>query len=263
QQEASQSAQSELAFALASLRNAEVVEGMGMRSSVVDRWLEQHLTSLEHHERMSKRGGLLTDMSRSVRLMLQIVIMAAGAYLVIENDLTSGAMMASVYLLARGLSPVDAAIQTWRQIGAAHGAYKQLGQLLETETARPRGLILPRPTGRLSIQNVVFSRPGLPPVLKGVSFIVGPGEILGMVGPSAAGKSTLLKLIVGIWRPTFGTVRLDGADVANWDPDALGPHIGYLPQEVELFSGTVHENISRLRPAEEAEIIAAAQLAGV
>src|SRR5206468_1167944 len=148
-------------------------------------------------------------------------------------------------------------------ISAAYAAYGHLGRLLDTEDERPSGLTLPRPMGRLSIQNVVFGRPGLPAVLKGVSFTVEPGEILGMVGPSAAGKSTLLKLIVGVWRPTSGMVRLDGANVANWDPDELGRHIGYLPQEVELFPGTVHENISRLRPAEEGEIIAAAELAGV
>src|SRR5262249_10572517 len=152
---------SELAFVLASLRNAEAVEGMGMRSSVVDRWLEQHLTSLGHNERMSNRSGVLADIARSVRFMLQIVIMGAGAYLVIDSDLTSGAMMASVYLLGRGLSPVDSAIQTWRHVTAAHAAYKQLGGLLETEAERPSGLTLPKPMGRLSIQNVVFGRPGL------------------------------------------------------------------------------------------------------
>jgi PrtD family type I secretion system ABC transporter len=263
QRAAGKAADTELAMTLAAVRNAEVVEGMGMRAAVVGRWQQQHLTSLGHLNAALNRGGILTNLTRSARLLLQIVILAAGAYLVIANDITMGAMMASVYLLGRGLAPVDSCIQTWRQISAGRGAYQRIALLVDQETQRPSGLRLPRPAGHLKVQSLVYGRPGLPPVLKGVSFSASPGEILGIVGPSAAGKSTLLKLIVGVWRPHSGTVRLDGAEVGNWDPDELGGYVGYLPQDVELFAGTVHENISRLTKADPSDIIAAAKLAGV
>jgi PrtD family type I secretion system ABC transporter len=263
QRSAGKAADAELAMTLAAVRNAEVVEGMGMRSAVVGRWQQQHLTSLEHLNEALNRGGILTNLTRSARLLLQIVILAAGAYLVIANEITMGAMMASVYLLGRGLAPVDSSIQTWRQISAGRGAYQRIVRLVDEEAERPAGLRLPRPAGHLKVQSLVFGRPGVPPVLKGVSFAASPGEILGIVGPSAAGKSTLLKLIVGVWRPHSGSVRLDGAEVGNWDPDALGAYVGYLPQDVELFAGTVHENISRLTKADSDDIIAAAKLAGV
>lgn len=262
QSQASAAAEAELTFALASVRNAEVVEGMGMRSAVVERWQRQHLDALAHQARASLLGGVIANISRSIRMILQIAIFAVGAYLVITGEIGTGVMMASVYLLSRGLAPVDTAIGTWRQMMSAHAAYSRLGKLLDSERERPYGLKLPRPTGQLSVHNLVFGRPGSPPVLKGVSFSVASGDLVGIVGPSAAGKSTLAKLIVGVWRPTSGMVRLDGADVANWDPDELGRYVGYLPQEVELFAGTVRDNIARLGNATDEDIVAAAQLAG-
>ncbi|MCP4385158.1 MAG: ATP-binding cassette domain-containing protein, partial [Hyphomicrobiales bacterium] len=241
---AGQSAEKEHTFSLSSVRNAEVVEGMGMRSTVVGRWQQQHLKSLGLQAKGLSRGGVVSNASRSLRFMLQVVIMGAGAFLVIRHEIGVGAMMASVYLLSRALAPIDMAIGMWRQMVAAQASYGRLSLLLQVEETRPDGLKLPRPEGRLTVQNVVFGRPGLPPVLKGVSFAAAPGDTVGIVGPSAAGKSTLAKLLVGVWRPTSGVVRLDGADVTNWDPDDLGSHLGYLPQEVELFAGTVSDNIS-------------------
>lgn len=255
-------AEQELQLSLASVRNAEAVEGMGMRSAVVDRWLNQHLTSLAQHGQATSLNGMFSDISKSATMVLQIALMGAGAYLVITDQLGMGAMIASVYLMNRGVGPITSAIGSWRAMTSAHAAYKRLVTLL-SDQSEASTLELPAPKGRLEIQNVTFARPGAPPILRGVSFAGGPGEIIGIVGPSAAGKSTLLKLIVGIWRPNAGTVRLDGADVALWNPDQLGRYVGYLPQEVELFSGTVHENIARFTDAEDAEIIAAAQLAGV
>lgn len=259
---AASSAERELQLSLASVRNAEAVEGMGMRSAVVDRWLNQHLSSLASHGEETSLNGTLNEISKSATMVLQIALMGVGAYLVITNQLGMGAMMASVYLLNRGVGPITSAIGTWRSMMGAHRAYKRLESLLSAQS-EPSTLELPAPSGRLEVQNVTFAKPGAPPILRGVSFAGGPGEILGIVGPSAAGKSTLLKLIVGIWRPNAGTVRLDGADVALWNPDQLGRYVGYLPQEVELFSGTVHENIARFTDADDKEIIAAAQLAGV
>jgi ATP-binding cassette, subfamily C, bacterial EexD len=262
QSEAAKAADEEYAFSLASVRNAEVVEGMGMRPAVVSRWLQQHLRSLGFYGLMMARSSAMMNLSRTLRMLLQIIILGAGAYLVISRELGIGVMMASVYLLARGLAPIDSAISTWRQLTSATAAYRQLGQLLEAEGMRPKSIKLPRPAGRLTVHNLTFGRRGLPPVLKGISFSVEPGEVVGIVGPSAAGKSTLARLLVGVWRPTSGVVRLDGSDVTNWNPDDLGRYIGYLPQEVELFSGPVHENIARLGNVEDTEIIAAAQLAG-
>src|SRR5688500_16153201 len=262
QRSAGKAADTELAMTLAAVRNAEVVEGMGMRSAVVGRWQQQHLTSLGHLNAALNKSGILTNLTRSARSLLQIVVLAFGAYLVIANEITMGAMMASVYLLGRGLAPVDSSIQTWRQISSGRAAYQRIVRLVDEETERPSGLRLPRPAGHLKVQALVSGRPGPPPVLKGVSFSASPGEILGIVGPSAAGKSTLLKLIVGVWQPHSGSVRLDGAEVGNWDPDDLGGYIGYLPRDVELFAGTVHENIPRLTKADPADIIAAAKLAG-
>lgn len=260
--QAGRSAEKELAFSLSSIRNAEVVEGMGMRGAVVERWHRQHVQSLALQAKSFLRGSIVSNTSRSIRFILQIVIMGAGAYLVISQKAGIGAMMAAVYLLSRALAPIDVAIGMWRQLVAAQGSYNRLDGLLDAERARPRGLRLPRPDGRLTVHNLVFGRPGLPPVLKGVSFAAAPGEIVGIVGPSAAGKSTLAKLIVGVWRPSSGVVRLDGGDVTNWDPDELGGHLGYLPQEVELFAGTIRDNIGRLRAADDMEIVAAGKLAG-
>ena len=263
ERQAARSAEKELAFSLSSIRNAEVVEGMGMRGAVVDRWQRQHLESLAYQSEAFLRSGVIGNISRSLRFVLQIAIMGVGAYLVIRKETSVGAMMAAVYLLSRALAPIDVAIGMWRQLVAAQSAYERLGLLLKAERARPKGLLLPRPAGRLAVQNLVFGRPGLPPVLKGISFAAAPGDIVGIVGASAAGKSTLAKLIVGVWRPNSGIVRLDGADVNNWDPDELGGHLGYLPQEVELFAGTVRDNISRLRAGDlDQETVNAAKLAG-
>lgn len=260
---ASQAAEGELGFVLSSLRNAEVVEGMGMRSAIIQRWQEQHLGSVAHQGRAVEVGGLISNASRTFRWVLQVMIFGVAAYLVVNNEIGTGAMMASVYLLARGLAPVDGAIGIWRQITGAQAAFRRISDLLDAakEPAQPL-LKLPRPTGRLQASGVIFRRPDSPPVLKGLTFSIEPGESVGIVGPSAAGKSTLAKLIVGVWRPTAGTIRLDGADVTTWDPDDLGQYLGYLPQEVELFAGTVRDNIARMGPASDEEVIAAAQLAG-
>jgi len=256
------SAEKELALALSSVRNAEVVEGMGMRAAVVERWQRQHFESLALQSKSFQRSSIVANIARTQRFILQIVIMAAGAFLVVTHRTGIGSMMAAVYLLSRALAPIDVAIGMWRQLVSAQGSYNRIAGLLEAERGRPRGLRLPRPEGRLTVQNLVFGRPGLPPVLKGISFAAQPGDIVGIVGPSAAGKSTLAKLIVGVWRPTSGIVRLDGGDVTNWDPDELGSHLGYVPQEVELFAGSVRDNIARLRTVSDEDVVATAKLAG-
>ena len=170
QREAAKAAEGELNFVLASVRNAEVVEGMGMRPAVVERWQRQHLTSLAHNAHAATIGGMISDATRTFRFVLQVMIFGVGAYLVINRDIGAGAMMGAVYLVGRGLAPAETAISTWRQLTSAQAAYSKLGHLLAAARERPQGLTLPRPTGRLDARNLVFGRPGLPPVLKGVSF---------------------------------------------------------------------------------------------
>ena len=249
----------------ANVRNAEVVEGMGMRASVIDRWQRHNAEALDQHGRATDIGSLIAAISRSARQVIQIAIFFVGARLVIERDLSSGAMMAAVFLMANALRPMESAIRTWNQLLQARAAYARLSQLLMQDAPLGEGSMnLPRPIGQLSVEQVYFQPPGAErPVLRGVSFAAQPGETLGIVGPSAAGKSTLAKIIVGVWKPNSGTVRLDGADVAAWDQGDLGRHVGFLPQDVELFEGTVRENIARMREASAEEVLAAATRAGV
>lgn len=251
--------------ASANVRNAEVVEGMGMRTAVIERWRRHNTLALDQSVRASDIGNMIAAVSRAARQIIQVAIFFAGAVLVLERDLSSGAMMAAVFLMANALRPMESAIRTWNQLLQARGAYARLSALLLQHAPPDDGAMdLPQPAGNLSVEQVYFQPPGAEkPVLRGVSFSVQPGETLGIVGPSAAGKSTLAKVIVGVWKPNSGTVRLDGADVAAWDPRDLGRHVGFLPQDVELFEGTVRENIGRMRDADAEAVLAAATRAGV
>lgn len=246
------------------LRNAEVAGALGMIPSIIGRW--QHLNDrvIDAQARADRMGGMLKGITRLIRLSLQILMLGVGAWLVIKVNLSPGVMMAGTLILSRALAPIESAIQTWRSFVEARGAYKRLNELLtpakiEAEAATP----LPAPTGRLEVERVSFGIPGQDRlIIKGVSFSLVPGEALGLIGPSAAGKSTLARLLTGVWRPSSGVVRLDGADASKWPREQLGPNIGYVPQDVELFLGTVGENIARLRQdAPSQEIVAAAQRA--
>jgi PrtD family type I secretion system ABC transporter len=197
-------------------------------------------------------------------LTLQSGILGVGALLVIENQLTPGGMIAASILLGRALSPVELGIATWRGFVSARSAYARLEELLRAHPARAETLALPRPGGAISVENLVLGAPGKrDPILKGLNFQVPQGALIAVIGPSAAGKSTLARALVGVWAPLNGAVRLDGADVHRWDKEELGPWIGYLPQDVELFEGTVAENISRFGERDSERIISAAKRAGV
>ena len=253
------------AFADASLRNAEPLEAMGMMEGLRRRWAERHDRGLALQARASDRAGALTAMSKVIRMLLQVGILGAGAALAIRQEITPGVMIAASILMGRALAPVEQAIGSWRQFIGARTAYHRLSVLLKDSAVSTQRLQLPKATGRLAVDKVIAMPPaGKTPVLKGVSFELQPGDALGVIGPSAVGKSTLARLLVGIWPPSSGSVRLDGAELQHWDRDLLGPQIGYLPQDVELFGGTVAENISRFYadPSDE-DIVAAARLAGV
>ena len=253
------------AFADSSLRNAEPLEAMGMLEGLRQRWATRHGKGLALQAVASDRAGALTATSKVIRMSLQVAILGAGAALAIRQEITPGVMIAASILMGRALAPVEQAIGSWRQFVGARTAHRRLQELLDQNQLRPERLQLPKATGSLVVENVIAAPPGAKaPVLKGVSFSLAPGEALGVIGPSAVGKSTLARLLVGIWQAASGSVRLDGAELQHWDRKDLGPQIGYLPQDVELFSGTVAENISRFYPDPPDEaIVAAAQLAGV
>lgn len=252
----------------AALRNADVVHAMGLLPALTGRWQKASGRALEGHEQAGDRSSLLLGTSRFLRLFVQSAILGLGAFLVIRGELTAGGMIAASILLGRALAPVEQAIGAWKQMVAARIAHGRLEMLLRAAPAPPPAMDLPPPTGRITADRVTMLPPGVrpgatAPILKGVSFDLAPGEALGVVGPSASGKTTLCRLLVGIWPPTGGHLRLDGAEVHAWDRVAVGAHVGYLPQDVELFSGSVRDNIARLGPADDRAVIAAAKLAGV
>ena len=251
-------------FADSTFRNAEAIEAMGMRPALEKRWLERHVAALAYQARASDRAGSLTAAVKFVRPVLQMSMLGFGAYLAIQQVITPGVMIAASIILGRALAPVEAAINGWRSFVGARGAHGRLNDLLgEAEDATP-DMALPAPSGRLAVEVGSAGPPALTkPVLRRINLALEPGEALGVIGPSAAGKSSLARLLVGVWKPQSGHVRLDGADIYDWNPVELGPHVGYLPQDVELFDGSVADNIARFTEADPAAVVAAAQRAGV
>jgi len=246
------------------VRNAHVIEAMGMMPNLVGRWHAKNTEMLDLQARASRRAGAITATSKFIRQCLQISVLGTGAWLMLGGEITAGIMIASSILMARALAPIEQAIGSWRSAIAARGAYERVRDQLATTRVRGAKITLPRPEGRLKVEGVTFFHPdGVAPTLGGVSFELEPGEALGLVGSTAAGKSTLAALLVGIAKPRLGHVRLDGADMADWAAEDLGRHIGYLPQDIELFAGTVRDNIARMGEADSESVISAAQLAGV
>ena len=248
----------------AAVRNANAVEAMGMMPALVGRWHARNVEALALQSGASMRSGGITALSKFARLALQIGVLGTGAWLVILNELTPGAMIAGSILMSRALAPVEQAIGTWRSMIAARGAYERVREQLDESAPRGQAMPLPPPSGRLTVERMSFVHPGAEaPSLRAVSFQLQPGETLGLIGPTAAGKTTLGQLLVGNLVPRAGHVRLDAMDVAQWEAEDLGRHIGYLPQDVELFGGTVRENIARMEKGEADAVVAAARLAGV
>ena len=252
-------------------RNAEVVEAMGMMNAVKKRWNRHQQSSLDLVSVASYRNGIISNISRFIRAILQLLVTGLGAYLVIKTpmDMSMGGMIGASIIMGRALTPFDNAIEIWKQISGALKSYQRLKDAYVRLADRQEAMKLPEPIGAYSIENVFFAPmvPGAPgPVpytLKGVSFALNPGDVLAIIGPSAAGKSSLAKLMVGVWKASQGSVRLDGADVYTWNREDFGKHVGYLPQDVELFSGSIKDNIARLQDdADPALIVEAAQMTG-
>ena len=240
-----------------SSRNAEVIAALGMLPAVTRRWTRLNDAVLAEQRRASAVGGRFSGLTKFSRQLIQMAMLAAGAWLVLEAHVTAGVMIAATILLGRALAPVEMLVAGWKSLVEARSAWGRLAELLAAHPPAEPGTDLPAPQGRLEIENVFFR------VIRRASFALPAGESLGIIGPSASGKSTLARLIVGLWKPASGVVRLDGADVASWPREKLGPHIGYLPQDVELFAGTVAENIARLEEPDAPEVIRAAQRAHV
>jgi ATP-binding cassette subfamily C protein len=249
----------------ASRRNAEVIRAMGMGGAMSARFSAINESYLQNHGGAADRGGTLTAFTRVLRLVLQSFVLGLGAYLVIHQEATAGVIIASAILVSRALAPVELAIANWRGFVAARQARRRLSELLAVMPQDKQPLALPKPEDALSLECVSACPPGSQRiVLQDITFVLKAGEGLGVIGPSAAGKSSLARLIVGVWQPVRGKVRLDGAALDQWSPDSLGRHIGYLPQDVELFDGTIAENISRFEAeSDPGPIVAAAKSAGV
>lgn len=246
------------------LRNAEVVESMGMLEGVRARWKETGQQILILQAKASTYAGAISSTSKTFRMLMQSLILGLGAYLVLEQQITPGLMVAGSILLGRALSPIDQMIGSWKGFVAARGQYERLNEILLKIPGDKEKMLLPSPTGLLDVNNVMVAPPdSKTPVVKGVSFQLNPGESLGIIGPSAAGKSTLARALLGIWPTLTGKVRLDGVDVFDWDRKQLGPFIGYLPQDIELFDGTIAENIARFSEVDAEKVVEAAKLADV
>jgi len=246
------------------LRNAEVIEAMGMLTNMRNRWYALHQKFLRLQSLASTRSANVTAVSKFVRISVQSLILGLGALLVIEHQITAGMMIAASIILQRALAPVEQIIAVSKQWQNTLNSYERLKALLENNPSRKPGLSLPKPTGKLSFESVTAAPPGTNiPAVANVSFRLEPGDILGIIGPSGSGKSTLARLTVGVWGCLAGKVRLDNADIFQWNKNELGSHIGYLPQDVELFAGTISENISRFNEVDAEKVVAAARLAGV
>jgi PrtD family type I secretion system ABC transporter len=251
-----------LTIAESAVRNAEVMDALNQLPGVVRRWQDHNRHSLDLQEKSQQRGAVLLHLTKLVRQVVHVAILGLGAWLVLRQELSGGAMIASSIVLGRALAPIEQAIGGWRQVSAGREALRRLNTLFERPLRRPAGLPLPVPAGHLTVQNLVFFPTGnRRPILQGVSFEVRPGEAVAIIGPSAAGKSTLARLVVGLYPPTSGAVRLDGADLFRWRRDDVGRHIGYLPQDVALFSGTVAENIARMGDPDPVAVVEAARVA--
>lgn len=246
------------------LRNAEVVHAMGMLSWLMARWQEKQHKLIMLQALASKKNGLITALSKTYRITIQSLILGLGAWLAIHNEISPGMMIGGSILLGRALAPIDVMIASWKQFLSARTAYERLNTLLEQFPEEAPKMPLPPPKGVLLAEQAVVIPPGSKvPVLKGINFTINPGTFVALIGPSASGKSTLARALLGIWPVANGAIRLDGAEVTQLERDSIGPYIGYLPQDIELFDGTIAENIARFGEVDSNYVVDAAIAAGV
>jgi len=253
-------------YADGSLRNAQVIESMGMLRNIHERWMSRQKLFLSLQAQASDSAGGYQAIGKFIGTVMGSLLLGLGAWLLLNNELNGGAAMIIVASILGGrvLQPLVQVVQQWRTVVNVRDAWGRLEMLLSSIPVAPENMALPTPRGALQVESLIAGAPGgQTPILKGFGFSLAPGEVLAVVGPSASGKTTLARLLVGVWPATSGKVRLDGADVYSWDKDGLGPNVGYLPQGIELFDGTLAENIARFGPVEPAKVEAAARLVGL
>jgi len=251
-------------FVSTTMQNAEVIRALGMEKSLTNRWHKQHDEMLAHQAKASDRAGAIMASSKFVRMSLQIAILGVGAYLAIHQIISPGIMIAASIVMGRALAPVEQSVGQWKQFVGARASHDRLKTLFKSVPEQPARTQQPEPKGHLVVDQLYATVPGTrDPLLCGISFSAKPGEVLAIIGPSGSGKSSLVRHIVGAMEPTAGAVRIDGTEVSHWNPEQLGRHIGYLPQDVKLFGGSVGENISRFgENPQDVDIVAAATLSG-
>ena len=247
-----------------SLANAEVVQTLGMTDALIARWRSKNAEVAAMQAPTARRSVAMAALTRTLRQAVQIIMLAVGAWLVITGDASPGVTVACTILLGRALAPVEQIVGSWKLLAEGRAAMRRLGELLDSAGAEPQRMTLPPPRGELLAQQLIYRAPqGERVLLAGVSLHLASGESLAIIGPSGAGKSTLLRLLTGVWAPTAGVVRLDGSDLSQWPREQLGPWLGYVPQDVELFPGSVAENIARLGEVDPQRVVQAAQRARV
>lgn len=256
--------QSSQNFIVSSLRNSEVIEAMGMHEQIHHRWKERYLTFLHDQSYASDEAGVWSNLSKLSRMLMQSLILGLGGYLTITSQVTPGMMIAGSIILGRALAPLDLMTATWKQFTSARLSYARLTKLLEDFPLLDPPTALPEPKGLITLEHLTITPPEAKlPSLNNLSLTIAAGETVGVIGPSAAGKSSFARALLGIWKPLSGTVRIDGAQIEHYDRAFLGKHIGYLPQDIELFEGSVSENIARYATPDPQKVIEAAMLCGV
>lgn len=251
-------------FVDSNLRNAEVVNAMGMQDNVRSKWEKKYLSFLSAQSDASSKAGIWSNISKSSRMLFQSMILGFGGYLAINNEITPGMMIAGSIIMGRALAPLDLIINSWKGFSGARTSYQRLGELLKEFPKDKEYMQLPEPKGEVLLENVFVKPPNSELYsLKEVNLKIDQGDIVGIIGPSAAGKSSLARAMLGLWPLALGTARLDKADIMQWDKRALGKYIGYLPQDIELFEGTISENIARFNEVDAQKVVEAAQIAGV
>lgn len=245
------------------LRNNDVLRAMNIAAGLKSKWSGQRDPAIQMQVLANERIGLLLGSTKAVRIAIQIIVLGTGGYLALEQLITPGAIVAASIITGRALAPVEQAIGAWRQVVAARGAYRRLTTLLEQSTEQATPMQLPRPEGDLNVSNLVGALPkAKEPILKSISFKLEKGDILGIIGPSGAGKTFLARHMIGVWPAIRGSIRLGGIDVSTWHDSDRGQYIGYLPQDIELFPGTIAENIARFTEVDPEKVVEAARLAG-
>ena len=248
----------------ANIRNAEIINAMGMKTNVRKKWEAKYFGFLTAQNDASNKAGIWSNMSKTLRMFFQSMMLGLGAYLAVNMELSAGMMIAGSIIMGRALAPLDLMIATWKGFSGARMSYKRIDKLLKDFPKNKEYMELPAPKGFLNLEGVYAKPPASEKyTLENINFAINRGDIVGVVGPSAAGKSTLARVLLGVWPVTIGTVRMDGADISQWDREHLGKYIGYLPQDIELFDGTISENIARFTEVNPKKVIEAAMKAGV